>query len=74
MTVSELEAALDKTTLEGVCELVIDLANLEYISSAGLRVLLSLKKQIAALKVKNVRPEIMEIFDMTGFTGILAIE
>jgi anti-sigma B factor antagonist len=58
-------------------EIVLDLENLEYISSAGLRVLLSTHKKFVKLngmKVTNVKSEVMEIFEMTGFADILDIE
>ena len=72
--------ALDKTINDHTCEiksLVLDLKGLEYISSAGLRVLLSAQKkmrQIGTMKVTNVREEVMEVFEMTGFADILVIE
>ena len=72
--------SLDKTInedIKDVKELILDLKGLEYISSAGLRVLLSAQKKmqkIGSMKVKNVCEEIMEIFEMTGFADILVIE
>ena len=72
--------ALDKTineNLEGVKTLILDLKSLEYISSAGLRVLLSAQKkmqQVGAMKVVNVCELVMEVFEMTGFADILNIE
>ena len=72
--------ALDKTINEDVADsknLVLDLKGLEYISSAGLRVLLSAQKKmqkIGSMKVTNVREEVMEVFEMTGFADILVIE
>ena len=72
--------ALEKTineNLEGVKTLILDLKNLEYISSAGLRVLLSAQKkmqQVRTMKVVNVCELVMEVFEMTGFADILAIE
>ena len=72
--------ALDKTInedIEGTKDLVLDLANLEYISSAGLRVLLAAQKKmqrIGSMKVKNVCDSIMEVFEITGFADILVIE
>ena len=72
--------ALEKTineNLEGVKTLILDLKSLEYISSAGLRVLLSAKKkmsQIGSMKIKNVCELVMEVFEMTGFADILNIE
>ena len=63
--------------IEGVKELIIDLKDLDYISSAGLRVILSIQKNMAekgGLKVTNVNDIIMEIFDVTGFAEILTIE
>ena len=65
-----------KASYDGVTELVYDLAKLEYISSAGLRVLLSAQKTMnkqGSMKVINVGEEIMEIFEITGFTDILNI-
>ena len=72
--------SLDKTINEVINEskkLVLDIKSLEYISSAGLRVLLSAQKKIGksgSMIVKNVCTEIMEIFEMTGFADILTIE
>ena len=57
--------------------LVLDFSNLEYISSAGLRVLLSAQKRMApkgGLRVAHVCPAILEIFEVTGFSDILTIE
>ena len=72
--------ALEKTIMEnmsGIKTLILDFKELEYISSAGLRVLLSAQKkmqQVGSMTVKNVREEIMEVFEMTGFADILTIE
>lgn len=72
--------ALDKTINEDIGEtknLVLNLNGLEYISSAGLRVLLSAQKKmrnIGSMKVTNVCEEVMEVFEMTGFADILTIE
>lgn len=72
--------SLDKTINEDindVKDLTLDLKGLEYISSAGLRVLLSAQKKmqkIGSMKVKNVCEEVMEVFEMTGFADILVIE
>ena len=55
-------------------DLVLDVKDLEYISSAGLRVLLSAQKKmqaIGSMKLKNVREEVMEVLEMTGFADIL---
>ena len=76
VTAPELEAAL-KDALEGVTALVIDFAELEYISSAGLRVLLSAQKIMnkqGEMKVTHVNETVMEIFEVTGFSDILTIE
>lgn len=54
--------------------LILDADGLEYISSAGLRVLLRLKKRIEDLSILNVRPDVYEVFDMTGFTEMMKIE
>ena len=72
--------ALDKTINEGIknaVNIVLDLKGLEYISSAGLRVLLSAQKKmqkIGSMKLKNVCEEVMEVFEITGFADILVIE
>ena len=72
--------ALDKTIsndIEDTKNLVLDLKNLEYISSAGLRVLLGAQKKMqkaGSMKVINVCEEVMDVFEMTGFADILTIE
>ena len=72
--------ALDKTINEDIGEtknLVLNLKGLEYISSAGLRVILSAQKKlqkVGSMKVTNVCEEVMEVFEMTGFADILTIE
>ena len=71
---------LEQTINEGIGDatsLILDLKGLEYISSAGLRVILTAQKKmqkIGSMTVKNVREEIMEVFEMTGFADILTIE
>ena len=72
--------ALDKTineNLNNIKNLILDFRGLEYISSAGLRVLLSTQKkmqQIGTMKVINVSEEVFEVFEITGFADILVIE
>ena len=66
-----------KPAMEGMSEVVLDFKDLEYISSAGLRVLLSAQKVMmrqGSLVIRNCSDEIMEIFEVTGFTDILTIE
>lgn len=68
---------LVKTSLDGVTSLIIDLKEVAYISSAGLRVLLIAQKQMnkqGEMKIINVSEDIMEIFEVTGFSDILTIE
>ncbi len=75
-TAPELEAEV-KATIEGIADLTFDFAEVEYISSAGLRVLLYAQKVMnkqGAMKLVNVRPEILEIFEVTGFVDILTIK
>ena len=75
-TAPKLETEL-KQNISGVEELVLDLAALEYLSSAGLRVLLSAQKVMnrqGSMVVKNVNETIMEIFEVTGFVDLLVIE
>ncbi|MBQ1631972.1 MAG: STAS domain-containing protein [Clostridia bacterium] len=76
LTAPELETAL-KDALEGVGELTFDLEKLDYISSAGLRVLLSAQKAMnrqGGMKVLHANEVVMEIFEITAFTDILTIE
>ena len=87
-TVIELAGRLDTTTapaldktingdLGDTKNLTLDFKKLEYISSAGLRVLLAAQKKlqkIGTMKVINVCEEVMEVFEMTGFADILTIE
>ncbi len=75
-TAPELEADL-KESLNGVTELIMDLEKLDYISSAGLRVLLWAQKtmnQNGSMVVKNVSEVVNEVFEVTGFADILTIE
>ena len=71
---------LDKTINEDIVDtknLVLDVKGMEYISSAGLRVLLSAQKKmqkIGSMKVTGVCEDVMEVFEMTGFADILVIE
>ena len=76
LTASSLDKAINEDIGE-VKHLVLDLKNLEYISSAGLRVLLGAQKKmqkIGFMKVTNVCEAVMEVFEMTGFADILVIE
>ncbi len=75
-TVGELDALL-ANGLDGVSKLVFDFAGLDYISSAGLRSLLSAQKKMNSqgeMIIKNVNEIVSEIFDITGFVDILTIE
>jgi anti-sigma B factor antagonist len=75
VTAPEFEAEL-KDSLDAITELVMDMKDLEYISSAGLRVLLTAHKsmnQKGSMKLINVNETVMEIFDVTGFVDILTI-
>ena len=83
-----LEGRLDTTTapqleeelaanLDGITDLVFEISSLEYISSAGLRVLLSAQKIMnkqGGMVVRGATDEVMEIFEVTGFSDILTIE
>jgi anti-sigma B factor antagonist len=76
VTAPELEASL-REDLDKIDSLVLDFSKLEYISSAGLRVLLSAHKSMAGkggMKVKNVNEIVNEVFEVTGFADILNIE
>lgn len=83
-----VEGRLDTTTapefeksfgeiLDGVTELVLDMTKLEYISSAGLRVILKVRKVMynqGRMKLTGVNESVMEVFEITGFSNILTIE
>ena len=87
-TIIEIVGRLDTTTapvldkaineeIGDIKNLVLDVAGMEYISSAGLRVLLSAQKKmqkIGSMKVIHVCEEVMDVFEMTGFADILVIE
>lgn len=75
VTAPEFESVL-KTELDGIDTLTLDLAELEYISSAGLRTLLVAKKMMSerkGLSVINANETVREIFDITGFSEVLEI-
>ena len=75
-TAPQLEAEL-KAALGGVKELILDFESLAYISSAGLRVLLSAQKTMKSqgvMVIRHVNETIMEVFEVTGFADILTIE
>ena len=75
-TAPELEATIDGV-VAGIKELLLDCSALEYVSSAGLRVILKAQKLMNAqgeMKLTNVNETIMEVFDITGFADILTIE
>lgn len=76
MTAPELEAELNRS-LGGAESLVLDFSRLEYISSAGLRVLLTAHKTMSnkgGMTVKNVNEIVQEVLEVTGFADILTIE
>ncbi len=76
VTAPKLEEELNKS-IENKTDLIMDFAGIEYISSAGLRVLLTAQKIMnkqGKMKLKNVRDVVMEVFEITGFCDILDIE
>ena len=76
MTAPELEAELNKD-LGGADSLTLDFGKLDYISSAGLRVLLTAHKAMAAkggMKICNVNEVVQEVFEVTGFATVLNVE
>lgn len=75
-TAPDLEAQL-KASMDGIASLVIDFSALEYISSAGLRVLLSAQKLMnkqGKMVIRHANETILEVFEVTGFTDILTLE
>ena len=76
LTAPELEKEID-AIISGVKDLIFDLTGLEYVSSAGLRVILKAQKIMntqGSMKLVGVNDSIMEVFDITGFLDILTIE
>ena len=76
MSAPEFEKELCEK-LDGVSELVLDMSKVEYVSSAGLRVILKVQKLMlhhGKLKLTKVNESVMEVFDITGFSDILNIE
>jgi anti-sigma B factor antagonist len=78
VTSNDLSKELDKLFAEGAYNLIFDLKEIEYISSAGLRILLSAQKKAkslgAAMEVTGANENVKEVFDMTGFSNILTIK
>lgn len=75
-TAPELEAVI-KENITGITKLVMDFSSLEYLSSAGLRVILSTQKTMnkqGEMVIRNVNETINEVFEITGFIDILTIE
>ena len=75
VTALELDKNLSPQ-LDGVDDLTIDLSELEYISSAGLRTLLKIQKRMdrqGTMRIKNIRENVREVLDMTGFSDFLTI-
>lgn len=76
LTAPELEKELD-VILPNITSLILDFNALEYLSSAGLRVLLNTQKiisKVGTMVIRHVNDTIMDVFDMTGFSSILTIE
>lgn len=88
-TVIELSGRLDTNTSpqleqfseelygKGVHDIVVDMAACEFVSSAGLRVIVAMQKRAVtegSLVFRNVQPDVMDVFDMTGFSKILTVE
>ena len=76
-TITSPELEKEVADLSNVKSLIIDFEKIEYISSAGLRVLLSCQKKMnqqGSMIIKNVKEEVKSVFDMTGFSDILIIE
>lgn len=76
ITAPQLETEI-KESIDGAFSLVLDFEQLEYISSAGLRVLLSAQKIMnvqGEMKITHVNEAVMDVFEVTGFTDVLTIE
>ena len=69
---------LDELLVDGVSQFVLDMGDCDYVASSGLRAIISAQKKMTPLQgamiVKNVIGDVMEVFDMTGFSDILTFE
>lgn len=77
ITAPDLEMAIQPAKDGEIEKLIIDMDNLEYVSSAGLRVLLSAQKTMnryGSMVIRNVCPDVREVFEITGFLDIFTIE
>lgn len=75
-TAPELDQTI-RSSIDGIDTLILDFADLDYISSAGLRVVLSAQKIMrtkGSMIVRDVKPQVMDVFEMTGFVDFLTIE
>ena len=73
MTAPKLEEELSKN-INGVQEIIFNLEELKYISSSGIRVLLTIKKKIGNMKILKPTEEVMEVFEITGLSDVFDIE
>lgn len=76
VTAPQLESEL-RSSIDGIDKLFLDFTSLEYISSAGLRILLSTQKIMnkqGGMVIRNVNEDVMDIFEITGFVDILTVE
>ena len=76
-TSPQLDEYANGLAAKGIVDLVVDMAQCEFVSSAGLRVIVAMQKRATvngSLVFRNVVPAVMEVFDMTGFSKILTIE
>ena len=76
-TSPQLEAFADELYSKGVKDIAIDMAACDFVSSAGLRVIVAMQKRATAggtLVFRNVVPDVMDVFEMTGFSKILTFE
>lgn len=76
-TSPQLEQAANELFESGKNELIVDLAKCDFVSSAGLRVIVAMQKRVmtgGSLVFRNVQPEVMDVFDMTGFAKLLTFE
>ena len=73
-----LDEEMEKSLVDGVSQLVIDMAECDYVASSGLRVILGAQKKMNSLRgtmvVRNVVSDVMEVFEMIGFADILTFE
>lgn len=77
VTSPDLDAAVDAAIADGATDLAVDLGEVDFVSSAGLRVIIATQKKLlkgGSVVFRNVQPAVMDVFDVTGFSKLITFE